>query len=270
MIYVRPPAVAGAFYPASPDTVRKDIRAYLDAATPPTLTRVRAVVAPHAGYMYSGAVAGFSYKALAAQPTPPKRVYLLGPSHRSFFMGVALSEYTAFKTPLGDYPLDTAQIERLAAFSSLFTRDSEPHAPEHCLEVQIPFLQTVYPATPLIPMLFGDVNPHTVGQLLSEVLEPDDLIVVSSDLSHYHGNDVAHQLDHQFLDALIAGDEAGVLSGEACGKAPAAALMVVARAHGWQPHLLDYRTSGDVTGDFSRGVVGYGAVAYTEPAHGRD
>ncbi|MBN2003133.1 MAG: AmmeMemoRadiSam system protein B [Anaerolineae bacterium] len=265
MIYVRPPAVAGMFYPAQPDTLRKDIHTYLDAATPPTLAHVRAIIAPHAGYVYSGGVAGFAYKILAAQATPPKRIYLLGPSHRVPFRGVALSEYTAFKTPLGDFPLDTAQIERLAEFSTLFTRASEPHAPEHCLEVQIPFLQIVCPATLLVPMLFGNVNPHTVGQLLSEVLEPDDLIVISSDLSHYHENKTAHQLDHQFLDALLAGDETGVLNGEACGQAPAAALLVVAKTHGWQPHLLDYRTSGDVTGDMGRGVVGYGAVAYTAP-----
>lgn len=266
MIHVRPPAVAGMFYPSPPDTLRKNIRSYLDAATPPTLTQVRAVVAPHAGYDYSGGVAGFAYKVLAAQPVPPKRIYLLGPAHRVAFHGVALSEYASFKTPLGDYPLDTAQIQRLAEFSTLFTRASAPHVQEHCLEVHIPFLQMIYPAIPLVPMLFGHVDPHTVGKLLNEVLEPDDLIVVSSDLSHFHGNETAHQLDHQFLDALLAGEEAGVLrDGAACGQAPAATLLVVAKAHGWEPHLLDYRTSGDVTGDVNR-VVGYGAVAYTAPA----
>lgn len=266
MIHIRPPAVAGRFYPAQPDTLRKDIRAYLDAATPPALTQVRAIVAPHAGYIYSGGVAGFAYKVLAAQPAPPKRIYLLGPAHYVPFQGATLSEYTAFNTPLGDYPLDTAQIQRLAELSTLFMRFNAPHAPEHCLEVHIPFLQMVYPATPLVPMLFGYVDPHTVGQLLSEVLEPGDLIVVSSDLSHFKNNEIAHQLDRQFLDALLAGDEAGVLrDGAACGQGPAAALLVVAKAHGWQPHLLDYRTSGDVSGNVEE-VVGYGAVAYTAPA----
>ncbi|HNT75499.1 MAG TPA: AmmeMemoRadiSam system protein B [Anaerolineae bacterium] len=259
---IRPPAVAGTFYPGLPDKLRKDIETYLDAATPPALENVRAVLVPHAGYMYSGGVAAFAYKLLAQQPAPPRRVYLLGPAHRVPFHGVAMTSYSAFKTPLGDYPLDTAQIARLAESGGVFNTQNAPHGPEHCLEVQVPFLQTICPAASLVPMLFGQVNPITVGQQLAAFVESNDLIVVSSDLSHFHSNEKAHTLDHQFLDALLCGDQKGVADGEACGQAPALALMTIAAARGWQPRLLDYRTSGDVTGGTWE-VVGYGAVAYT-------
>jgi hypothetical protein len=260
---IRPPAVAGTFYPGLPDTLRQDIQRYLDAATPPALENVRAVLAPHAGYMYSGGVAAFAYKLLTRQPTPPRRVYVMGPAHRIPFHGVAMTGYSAFKTPLGNYPLDTTQIARLAESGGVFNTQNTPHGPEHCLEVQVPFLQTVCPAAQLVPMLFGQVNPITVGQQLDALLEPDDLIVVSSDLSHFYSNEKAHTLDRRFLDALLRGDPRGVAEGEACGQAPALALMTIAAARGWQAHLLDYRTSGDVTGSIWE-VVGYGAVAYTE------
>lgn len=260
---IRPPAVAGTFYPGQPDKLRQDIQTYLDAATPPALEHVRAILAPHAGYMYSGGVAAFAYKLLAQQPAPPRRVYLMGPAHRVPFQGVAMTGYTAFRTPLGDYPLDTAQIARLAESGDLFNLQNMPHVPEHCLEVQVPFLQIVCPAALLTPLLFGQVNPIAVGKQLDALLEPDDLIVVSSDLSHFYSNETAHTLDHQFLDALLRGDPRGVAEGEACGQAPALALMTIAASRGWQPHLLDYRTSGDVTGG-TQEVVGYAAVAYTE------
>jgi AmmeMemoRadiSam system protein B len=260
---IRPPAVAGQFYPATPNQLRKDIDGYLAQATPPALTNVRAVIAPHAGYMYSGSVAAYAYQLLSEQAIPPQRIYLLGPAHRVPFHGVALTEFEAFKTPLGDHPVDTAQVKHLIATASVFNALSAPHAMEHCLEVHIPFLQAIFPAVPIVPMLFGQVDPTTVGKWLHQVLEPDDLIIVSSDLSHFHNNEKAHQLDKHFLDAVLAGDERGVQLGEACGNAPALALMTVAKQRGWQPHILDYRTSGDVTGNVWE-VVGYASLAYVE------
>jgi len=258
---IRPPAFAGAFYPASPNRLQKDLETYLDQATPPEITHVRALVAPHAGYVYSGGVAAFAYKLLGEQPVTPKRIYLLGPAHRVPFHGVSMTDYRAFKTPLGDHPLDTEKIQQLAASGKVFNTLSAPHTPEHCLEVHIPFIQTVCPSVPVVPMLFGQVDPVIVGKLLNETLEPEDLIIVSSDLSHFHENEKAHILDRQFLDALLTGDLIGVAHGEACGNAPAIALMTVAQQQGWTPQLLDYRTSGDVTGEV-RQVVGYASVAY--------
>jgi len=260
---IRPSAVAGMFYPGSPGDLRKNINNYLELATSPENITVRAVIVPHAGYIYSGAVAAFGYKALASRAAPPARIYLLGPAHRVWFTGVALADYAAFDTPLGPHPLDIEKIEALATSSQLFSKLNAPHGPEHSLEVQFPFMRVVAPDAPVVPLLFGDVDPVAVGRVLHALLEPDDVIIVSSDLSHFHDNQTAHTRDHRFLDALLCGDQRGVASGEACGQAPAVALMTIAERRGWQPHLLDYRTSGDVTGDEQR-VVGYASIAYTE------
>jgi AmmeMemoRadiSam system protein B len=260
---IRPAAVAGMFYPNAPNVLRRDINDYLNEAAPPALTDVRAVIAPHAGYIYSGPVAAFAYKLLADQPTPPKRIYLMGPSHRVWFSGVALADYTAFNTPLGNHPLDVEKIEALAASGDPFTARNAPHAPEHCLEVHFPFLQVVFPNTPVIPMLFGDVDAAFVGRRLNDVLESGDVIIVSSDLSHFHDNRTAHALDRQFVNAVLEGNQHEAAQGEACGQAPAIALMTIAEKRDWHAHLLDYRTSGDVTGDTTR-VVGYASVAFVE------
>lgn len=260
---IRPAAVAGMFYPDAPNVLRRAISDYMNQATPPALTNVRAVIAPHAGYVYSGPVAAYAYKLLADQPMPPKRIYLMGPSHRVWFFGVALADYTAFNTPLGNHPLDVEKIEALAASGDPFATRNAPHAPEHCLEVHFPFLQVVFPDTPVIPMLFGDVDAALVGRRLHDVLEPGDVIIVSSDLSHFHDNRTAHVLDRQFVNAVLDGNQREATQGEACGQAPAITLMTIAEKRGWHAHLLDYRTSGDVTGDTTR-VVGYASVAYVE------
>lgn len=262
---IRSAAVAGMFYPDIPDVLRKAVTDYLDQADPPALSHMRAVIAPHAGYIYSGPVAAFAYKALLNRATPPKRIYVMGPSHRVWFAGVALADYAAFDTPLGPHPLDREKIHALIDSGAPFAAFNVAHAQEHSLEVQFPFLRVTFPDVPVVPLLFGDVDPLIVGRKLDQFLEPDDVIVVSSDLSHFHDNRTAHTLDHQFLDAVLSGDQREAVRGEACGQAPALALMLLADEHGWQPHLLDYRTSGDVTGD-TRRVVGYASVGYEEVA----
>jgi hypothetical protein len=259
----RPPAVAGMFYPSDPDELKRMVHQYLDDADPPALTSVRALIAPHAGYPYSGPVAGYAYKLLTQKSAPPNRIFILGPSHRSWFPGVAAADVDAFRTPIGEHPVDRAYIQDLAASSDIVSAISTPHEPEHCLEVQYPFLQIVCPNVPTVPILFGEVDPQAVGSLLNESLGENDVVIVSSDLSHYHSNTTAHTLDQELLDALLASDPTGVAQGEACGEAPIRALMTIAEDRGWKPHLLDYRTSGDTTGNKSQ-VVGYSAVAYTE------
>jgi AmmeMemoRadiSam system protein B len=265
---VRPPAVAGQFYPGDPDVLRRMIQAYTDEATlPESLGTVHAVIAPHAGYVYSGPTAGYAFKALktralAAGDQKEWTVFLLGPTHRVYFRGVALGKYSAFRTPLGEAPVAVDRVAELMARSPLCTRAPEAHAPEHCLEVEVPFLQATLPDFRLVPMLFGDVDPREVAAELADHIGEDDLIVVSNDLSHFYPYDKAHQLDHALLDALMAGDETGVLRGEACGRAPVVTLMGIARRKGWKPHLLDYRTSGDTAGGKGQ-VVGYASVAYT-------
>ncbi len=263
MADIRPPAVAGMFYPADPGVLRREIDAYMAAVTVPYLEGVRAVIAPHAGYVYSGPVAAYAYRLLSAQHSRPGRIIIMGPSHRSWFPGVALADVDGFATPLGTQPVDRAFVKALTESQDLFSAVNAPHTPEHCLEVQIPFIQTVFPDVPVVPMLFGETDPIAVGRELDRILEDTDLIIISSDLSHYHDNRMAHTIDRQFLDALLAGDRQGVLKGEACGQAPALALMTIAESRNWHPQLLDYRTSGDTSGN-TRQVVGYAAVAYTE------
>jgi len=268
---VRRPAVSGQFYPGDSQALRRAVRRYLDeAALPEDLGPVRAVIAPHAGYDYSGPTAGFAFKALSTAETPAASsqgngptVFLLGPSHRSYFRGVALGEYSAFHTPLGDVPVAADRVADMLTRSPLYVRSPEAHAPEHCLEVELPFLQMTLPDFQLVPMLFGEVDPRDVAAELVTHIQEDDLIVVSNDLSHFHSYQQAQRLDHTLLDALMAGDELGVLQGEACGRAPIVTLMGIASRKKWKPHLLDYRTSGDTTGDKWR-VVGYASVAYTD------
>ncbi len=263
MADIRSPAVAGMFYPAQPHVLREDIQRYLDAVEPIDLAPVRAIVVPHAGYIYSAPVAAAAYRLLAKSVRPPARLLMLGPSHRSWFQGVAIADVGGFRTPLGIQAVDLDAVRRLVEIGRPFGTANSPHAAEHCLEVQIPFVQVVLPDTKIVPMLFGDVDPLEVGRALNDFLSADDLIVVSSDLSHYHTNEAAHDIDAVFLNALLSGDCLGVARGEACGQAPALALMTIAEARGWHPHLLDYRTSGDVTGERHQ-VVGYAAVAYVE------
>jgi len=263
MADIRPPAVAGMFYPADPGLLRSEIGAYMAAVTVPDLARVRAVIAPHAGYVYSAPVAAYAYRLLSAQQPSPGRIIIMGPSHRSWFPGVAVADVDGFATPLGTQPVDRAFVKTLTESQELFSAINAPHALEHSLEVQIPFIQVVFPGVPVVPMLFGETNPTAVGEALDRILEEIDLIIVSSDLSHYHDNRSAHAIDQKFLDALLAGDRRGVLKGEACGQAPALALLTIAESRSWHPRLLDYRTSGDISGD-TRRVVGYAAVAYTE------
>lgn len=266
---VRQPAVAGQFYPNDAGKLRRMIQEYVDEATlPEDWGTVRAVVAPHAGYIFSGSTAGYAFKALrarASEASTKKRwtVFLLGPAHRVYFRGVALGEYSAFRTPLGDVPIAVDRVSEMLARSSLYVRAPEAHIPEHCLEVEVPFLQMALSDFRLVPMLFGDVDPREVAAELSDHIDGDDLIVISNDLSHFHPYDKARQLDQALIEALLAGDDVGVLRGEACGRAPLVTLIGIARRKGWRPHLLDYRTSGDTAGDKWQ-VVGYASVAYTD------
>lgn len=265
---VRQPAVAGQFYLSDHDALRRMIQKYVSEATlPEDLGTVRAVIAPHAGHIYSGPTAGYAFKALetralTASPQKDWTVFLLGPAHRVYFQGIALGEYCAFRTPLGDVPIATERVTEMLERSTLYIRAPEAHAPEHCLEVEVPFLQMTLPDFHLVPMLFGDVDPREVAAELADHIGEDDLIVISNDLSHFYPYDKAHQLDHTLLEALLTGDEGEVLGGEACGRAPVVTLMGIARRKGWKPHLLDYRTSGDTAGDKWQ-VVGYASVAYT-------
>ena len=266
-IDVRQAAVAGAFYPANPALLSVNVNAYLEQAELPQLPgTVRAVIAPHAGYIYSGPVAGHSFRALGMSIHGNHTIYLMGPAHYVPFSGVAVGQYQALSTPLGEIPVDVALVEQLLAKNSVFSERNDAHAPEHSLEVELPFLQELASSRlRIVPLLFGQVSPEAVAEILSPhfVDDPTSRIVVSSDLSHFYPYKQAKRLDTALLDAIVRQDMPTVARGEACGLISILTLMLIADHLGWQPHLLDYKNSGDTAGDRQR-VVGYGAVAYTE------
>ena len=264
---VRIPAVAGTFYPGSRTTLKNAVDGYLADAQVELSGRVRAVIAPHAGYVYSGPTAGFAFKALGASlPDGEVTLYLLGPAHRVWFDGVSTGDFD-FSTPLGVAPTDRLRVEALWETNKRYTALPDAHHGEHCLEVQIPFLQRIAPQLQLVPLLFGNVDARAVGRDLLARLrsEPQARLVISSDLSHFHDYETAYYLDRQFLRHVQAGDIDAVEADRhgACGRMPIMALLTVAAELGWTSHLLDYRTSGDTSGDQSR-VVGYAALAFTE------
>lgn len=260
---IRPPAVAGTFYSDRPDKLAAAVENLLDQAQDAGLGPVRALIAPHAGYRYSGPVAASAFRQLRADGNgQPPTIYLLGPAHYVHVESIALSPAATFETPLGLVAQNRAAIDDLLARGRAYQLHPLAHEPEHCLEVELPFLQAVLPAGfDLVAMLCGQPDVAQVAADLAELLRPDDLVVVSSDLSHFHRYEVAQALDRSILEAIVAGDVPQASQGEACGLQPILVLMHLAQLNGWTAHLLDYRNSGDTGGDKSR-VVGYGAVAY--------
>lgn len=264
---IRRPAVAGRFYPAQPQELRRAVHGYLDAAVLPPLAAVRGVIAPHAGYVCSGPVAGHSFAALRCAAPGAHTVFLLGPAHYAPVHGVGLTDCAAFQTPLASVPVAQEIVQQLAAARRGYRWAAAAHGPEHCLEVELPFLQEVLPEFQVVPLLLDEeADPTQVGADLAVRLaeDPHALVVVSSDLSHYLPYAMAQQLDRSFLQAVVAGDATAAARGQACGLLAILALMAAAQVLEWRPHLLAYQNSGDTCGPRHE-VVGYGAVAYTAP-----
>jgi AmmeMemoRadiSam system protein B len=261
---IRPPAVAGSFYPAAPEVLGRDVDALLSAA-PPRPLKPKALVAPHAGYVYSGAVAASAYRLLENLRPRPTRVVLLGPAHTVGFSGIALPAVDALRTPLGTVPVD-AELEFAARRFPFVIDEALAHAREHSLEVHLPFLQRALGDFTVLPLCVGHARADDVADLLEAVWGgAETLIVVSTDLSHFRTYDEARRLDRATVDALLALD-AGALDRErACGVHPLSGLLVAAQRKGLVPALLDLRSSGDTAGERGR-VVGYAALAFTEAA----
>lgn len=269
MTKVRPAAVAGAFYPADPATLLADIRAYLDAAqslAPQTTNGApKAVIVPHAGYIYSGPVAANAYARLAPLKGRISRVVLLGPCHRVAVLGLALSSADAFATPLGAVPIDHALDDAMLALPQVSVYDAT-HAQEHSLEVQVPFLQAVLGDFKLLPLVVGDASAKEVADVLEIAWGgPETLIVISSDLSHYLGYDAARAIDRQTCDAIEHMDGNAIGRDQACGRIPVKGLLELARRRHMSVATLDLRNSGDTAGPRNQ-VVGYGAWAFWERA----
>lgn len=271
MLHIRQPAVAGAFYPAQKQILMEDINALLDASrysysSHPDKTGAppKAIIVPHAGYIYSGEVAAAAYTRLASAHDTIKRVILLGPVHRVPVRGLALPGFDAFATPLGEVQIDHAAVTAIEAMRQIVI-SPEAHAPEHSLEVQLPFLQSVLDDFKIVPLAVGDATPAEVAEVLDALWgDAETLIVVSSDLSHFFPYQTAQVLDSQTVKDILS-LEYHLNHEQACGGTPVNGLLLAARRHHLQPHLLDLRNSGDTAGDKSR-VVGYASFAFTEEA----
>lgn len=271
---VRQPVVAGMFYPGSARELADDVGAMLRAAktslqsdTHASRQVPKAIVVPHAGYVYSGPIAASVYALLAPVAERIRRVVLLGPTHRIGVNGLALPNKTHFATPLGAVEIDREAAESLADLPQVVVADP-PHAQEHSLEVQLPFLQSVLPDFRLLPLAVGHASAEAVAQVLDRIWGgPETLIVVSSDLSHYLPYAAAREIDGHTA-ARILDCMPNISHDEACGATPVNGLLLAARRHGLQSRMVDLRNSGDTAGDRSR-VVGYGGFVFAEPDHGQ-
>jgi hypothetical protein len=260
---LRPTAVAGTFYPSAPRHLRVEVEDLLRHATLPARRRMpKALIAPHAGYQYSGPVAASAFATLIPFAARIHRVILVGPSHRVSLFGLALPDAVAFNTPLGPVAIDR---EALASIPSVPV-NAAAHAREHALEVELPFLQTVLPRFTIVPLVAGDADAGSVAEVLGALWGgPETLIVVSSDLSHYLPYDIARRVDEATAQHILALSSAPLHHEEACGATPVNGLLLAARERHLQPVQLDLRSSGDTAGGRDQ-VVGYGAFAFYEEA----
>jgi AmmeMemoRadiSam system protein B len=258
----RPPAVAGAFYPGNPDILATTVDQLLSGrATAPQAQR-KALIVPHAGYVYSGATAGQAYALLAPWRNQIRRVVLLGPTHRVAVDGIAVPQTDAFATPLGPIPLDTAALASLADLPQIVISD-RAHALEHSLEVHLPFLQRLLGDFTLVPLAVGHAAPREVAEVLDRLWGgPETLIVVSSDLSHFLTYAAANQIDRDTCAHILQLDT-HIRPEQACGAYPINGLLLTARQRGLVPNLIHRCNSGDTAGDKQR-VVGYAAFSFTE------
>ena len=263
---VRPAAVAGTFYPSTADRLERDVSEFLATATralsddtvPP-----KALIAPHAGYIYSGSVAGSAFAVLSSSLGSVTRVVLLGPSHFVGFEGIAAVTAEAFETPLGKVPIDRESIESACRDLPFVHQFDDAHAEEHCLEVELPFLQKALGSFSVAPFVTGETNPEQVCKLIDLLWGgAETLIIVSSDLSHYHGYDTARTLDSAAADAIKRLEPDRLSVDQACGRTAIQGLLLSAKHHGLSGHVLDLRNSGDTAGSKDR-VVGYGAFSFS-------
>jgi len=273
MSRVRKPAVAGSFYDGDPGRLSHQVDLLLTQAEDTDLEgTIRALVSPHAGYMYSGLAAAVGYKALRGSTY--EAVLMVGPSHRESFDGVSIYPGDAYRTPLGDVPIHTEIRAALAAQSPVFVLSDVGHRSEHCLEVQLPFLQKVLGEFSFVPMIVGNQSKEiclSLGTAIAEVARGKNiLLVASSDLSHYHPYNTAVSLDRRVIDQVESFDELALMEQietdrvEACGGGPVVSVMHAAKLLGAnRSQVLFYCNSGDITGDKSA-VVGYLSAAFLQ------
>lgn len=256
---VRPPAVAGLFYPGDPAELKDAVNALIARVTSTPTPATLSYIVPHAGYVYSGGVAAVAYAHLQQSGLKPRRIVIIGPSHRVYLQGIAIPEASVFATPLGDIPLDSHAKRALLKRGDVVLSDI-PHAQEHSLEVQLPFLQAIFGEFEIVPLVVGSAEPRYVASVLDEVAnDTDTLLLASSDLSHYLTYEEARRVDSDTNARIL--QFSNTLSGEqACGAVALNGLLTLARDRRASIAPLSLLNSGDTAGDRSR-VVGYAAYA---------
>lgn len=263
---IRPAAVAGLFYPASSDELVQMVNNELSQVILKSEHHPLALIVPHAGYIYSGAIAASVFKYLQNFRSTIKRVLLIGPSHRVAFHGLALSNADFFQTPLGSVNIDKHGQEKLLNIPDIQLLD-QAHANEHSLEVQLPFLQHVLDDFSLIPIVAGHASAELVAQAIDTIWDgAETLVVISSDLSHYHDYKTAQQLDNATSKAIVNLDYSTIASANACGYVGVNGLLLFAKNRHLKASIIDVRNSGDTAGD-KTSVVGYGSYLFEEQAH---
>jgi AmmeMemoRadiSam system protein B len=262
MTVIREPAVAGQFYPGNATELSTTINVFLDEAPIQEGPAPKALIVPHAGYIYSGPVAATAYARLRPYRERYTRVILLGPCHRVAVQGMALSGADVFRTPLGDVPLDKNTIANLDMPDVNVIEAT--HQFEHSLEVHLPFLQTVLESFSLVPLVVGDAKPETVADVIDALWGgPETLIVVSSDLSHYLPYEEARITDKTTCEAIENQNTKNIDHQCACGATPIGGLLIATKRRGMKAITLDLRNSGDTAGDKSQ-VVGYGSWIFSD------
>jgi len=255
---IRPPAVAGSFYPGNQDELESSIQAYLNGVDSHAKIKPRALIVPHAGYIYSGPIAASAYAQLIPFAGQISTVILLGPSHRVPLSGIASSSLDFFQTPLGNIPLDRKLIDKLEQLPFVQAYD-DAHQQEHSLEVQLPFLQKVLPEFSLVPLVIGQVEDHQVSEVIESLWqEQNSLFLISSDLSHYLDYNRAQQADQATSEAIADLAPQNIHYEQACGRSAIAGMLLSAKKHHLNVQLLDLRNSGDTAGTKDK-VVGYGS-----------
>jgi len=257
---VRPPAVAGLFYPSDPEELRSTVDRMLAAAAPSRPKPVVGIISPHAGYIYSGPIEASAYALLAGCRGQCTRVVLIGPSHFAGFDGVAAPDEDAFATPLGEMPVDRECVDRLAASGAVRVLH-DAHVREHSLETQLPFVQRVLGDVRIVPLLVSITSVQDVASALEATWQPPDtVLVVSSDLSHYLVSDTARHVDAGTANSIERMDASAIGGERACGFSAIGGMLTCALRRGYSVERVDLRNSGDTAGPRDR-VVGYGAFA---------
>lgn len=256
---VRKAAVAGQFYPSGETELRNEVLSYMTGKKP-LQKSPQLMISPHAGYVFSGPVAGKGFITLNKET---RRVFLIGPSHHVWFKGISIPEVTHYQTPLGVVGLDLDVVGKLRRNSFVCSAEGA-HEPEHCLEVQMPFLQVQLKDFKIIPILTGEIDPAQAAELLFPFLDETTLVIASSDLSHYYSNSKARRVDDNTVQTILAGKIDGEIDG--CGKTPIRVIMHLARKMNLKPHLLDARTSYETAPQFGSDsrVVGYASIIYSD------